>query len=98
MPRLPGTERLRDLMTFLRPRPPRMPRDHPGPRPKLRTVAEVHAALAGAPSPPEKTRPLRVVLVAGPKDHGPGEHDYPAWQKAWAELLAAGDRTEVVTA
>ena len=59
-------------------------------RPKPRTVAEVNAVLAGAPNPPAKTRPIRVVLVAGPKDHGPGEHDYPAWQKAWAELLAAG--------
>ena len=67
-----------------------MPRDYAGSekRPKPRTVAEVNAVLAGAPNPPEKTRPIRVVLVAGPKDHGPGEHDYPAWQKAWAELLA----------
>ena len=32
-------------------------------------------------------RPLRVLLVAGPKDHGSGEHDYPAWQIAWAEML-----------
>ncbi len=39
-----------------------------------------------------------MVLVAGPKDHGPGEHDYPAWLKAWGELLAAGDNIEVVTA
>ena len=58
----------------------------------------MNAALAGAPEPPEKTRPIRVVLVAGPKDHGAGEHDYPAWQKAWKELLAAGDKVEVVTA
>ena len=46
--------------------------------------------LAGAPDPPAKTRPIHIVLVAGPKDHGPGEHDYPAWQKAWAELLGRG--------
>jgi type 1 glutamine amidotransferase len=39
-----------------------------------------------------------VVLVAGAKDHGPGEHDYPAWLKAWGELLAAGVRVEVVRA
>ena len=45
-----------------------------------------------------KTRPLRIVLVAGPKDHGPGEHDYPAFQKAWTELLGSADRTEVVKA
>ncbi len=93
-----GPARMRDLMTFLLTPPPSMPRDFRGPRPKPRPVAEVNAVLAGAPSPPQKTRPIRVVLVAGPKDHGPGEHDYPAWQKAWAELLAAGDKVEVVTA
>ena len=60
------------------------------------TVAEVNAVLAGAPSPPEKTRPIRVVLVAGAKDHGPGEHDYPAWLKAWGELLRAADNIEAV--
>ncbi|MBX9580780.1 MAG: ThuA domain-containing protein [Gemmataceae bacterium] len=93
-----GPDRTRDLLTFLLTPPPSMPRDYPGPRPKPRTAAEVHAVLAGAPNPPEKTRPIRVVLVAGPKDHGPGEHDYPAWQAAWKELLAAADNTEVATA
>ncbi len=98
LPKLLGPDRLRDLMTFLLVPAPRMPRDYVGPRPKPRTQAEVNVLLAGAPSPPEPTRPIRVVLVAGPKDHGPGEHDYPAWQKAWAELLAAGDKVEVATA
>jgi type 1 glutamine amidotransferase len=28
------------------------------------------------------------VLVAGKQDHGPGQHDYPAWQKAWSKLLS----------
>ena len=82
-----GPERMRDLLTFLLTPPPQMPRDHPGPRPKPRTLAEVNAVLAGAPNPPEKTRPLHILLVAGPKDHGIGEHDYPAWQKAWPNLL-----------
>ncbi|MBP3960720.1 ThuA domain-containing protein [Gemmata sp. G18] len=93
-------DQARDLLTFLLTPAPRMPDDYVGPetRPKPRTLAEVNAALAGAPNPPEKTRPIRVVLVAGPKDHGKGEHDYPAWQKAWAELLAADDKVEVVTA
>jgi hypothetical protein len=98
LPKLLGPERLRDLMTFLLVPAPQMPRDYVGPRPKLRTPAEVNALLAGAPDPPEPTRPIRVVLVAGPKDHGPGEHDYPAWQKAWSELLAAGEKIEVATA
>jgi putative heme-binding domain-containing protein len=94
-----GPEQTRDLLTFLLTPAPQMPRDYVGgPRPKPRTLAEVNAILAGAPNPPEKTRPIRVVLVAGPKDHGPGEHDYPAWQKAWAELLSAADNIEVVTA
>ena len=80
-------------------RPPTaMPRDHKGPRPRSRTAAEVEAVLAGAPTPPDKLRPLRVVLVAGKKDHGPGEHDYPAWQKAWAELFKLAKGVEVTTA
>lgn len=98
LPKQLGPERMRDLMTFLLTPPPQMPRDHAGPRPQPRTRAEVQAILAGAPEPAEKIRPLRIVLVAGPKDHGPGEHDYPAWQKAWAELLAAADEVEVATA
>ncbi len=93
-------EQSRDLLTFLLTPAPRMPEDYVGSekRPKPRTLAEVNAVLAGAPNPPAKTRAIRVVLVAGAKDHGPGEHDYPAWLKAWGELLAAGDATDVVTA
>ncbi len=98
LPKQIGADRLRDLMTFLLVPAPQMPRDYVGPRPKPRTIAEVHAVLAGAPELVAPARPIRVVLVAGPKDHGPGEHDYPAWQKAWAELLATGDKIEVVTA
>ena len=91
LPEQLGPERMRDLLTFLLTPPPQMPRDHPGPRPKPRTLAEVNAVLAGAPNPPEKTRPIHILLVAGPKDHGIGEHDYPALQKAWPNLLAAAD-------
>jgi len=42
--------------------------------------------------------PLTILLVAGPKDHGPGEHDYPAWQQAWAEMLTALPTAQVETA
>src|SRR5438105_2297854 len=80
------------------PSPTSMPRDYPGPRPKPRTAAEVEAVLAGAPNPPLPTRKLRIVLVAGKKDHGKGEHDYPAWQKAWTELFRLADKVEVGTA
>lgn len=78
--------------------PTAMPRDHKDPRPKPRTVAEVNALLTGAPSPAEKIRPLRVVLVAGKKDHGKGEHDYPAWQKAWTPLMKLAEKVDVQTA
>src|SRR5262249_18756547 len=37
---------------------------------------------------------LTIVLSAGPKDHGPGEHDYPLWQRRWVKLF---DLTEDVT-
>jgi len=93
-----GPERMRDLLTFLLTPGPAMPRDYPGRRPQARTVAEVDAILAGAPNPPEKTRPLHIVLVAGPKDHGLGEHDYPAWQKTWPNLLTAAQGVHVDTA
>lgn len=49
----------------------------------LRAGRQRHVRLA--------QRPLRVVLLAAPKDHGPGEHDYPLWQERWALLL--GGRT-----
>ena len=57
----------------------------PEPRPR----AEVEAALAKAPKPPAEgeLRPLHVVLLADVKDHGPGAHDYPRWQKRWTLLL-----------
>jgi type 1 glutamine amidotransferase len=78
--------------------PTSMPRDFNGLRPKSRTAAEVEAVLAGAPSPQEKTRAINVVLVAGKKDHGKGEHDYPAWQTAWKALFEKAEQVNVTTA
>lgn len=98
LPQLVGPERLRDLMTFLLTDPPRMPDYGSGRPPEPRSRKEVAAVLAGAPSPPEPTRKLTVILVAGRKDHGPGEHDYPAWQKAWQELVGIAENTAVETA
>ena len=54
--------------------------------PPPRSRAEVQAVLAQTPPPEGALRPLRILLVAGPKDHGPGEHDYPAWQRGGAGL------------
>jgi type 1 glutamine amidotransferase len=65
--------------------------------PEPRSRAAVEAVLAEAPGPPaeDQLRTLNVVLLADVKDHGPGAHDYPLWQKRWALLLggrqAAGD-------
>ncbi len=33
--------------------------------------------------------PLRIFLRAGPKTHGPGQHDGPSWLADWKPLLAA---------
>jgi len=45
-----------------------------------------------------KAKPLRLLLVAGKKDHGPGEHDYPAWLQVWNQLLSAAPGVSVDTA
>ena len=49
--------------------------------------ATVEAALARCEPGGGTVRPLRVVLMADRKDHGPDEHDYPLWQERWALLL-----------
>jgi putative heme-binding domain-containing protein len=56
-------------------------------------VAGAHSA-SGSPGP----KSLNLVLCAGPKDHGPGEHDYPLWQKRWAKLLALAEKVSIETA
>jgi hypothetical protein len=70
--------------------------------PPMRSQADVDALLAGADksAPPDAAngKPLRVVLIDGEKDHGKGEHDYPAWKKVWAPLLAKDPHTTVDTA
>lgn len=90
-----GEEGLRDLLTFLLTQPPAMEFKGVGTPPPPRTHDQLSVLLAGAPEPPLETRPIRVVLVAGPKDHGPGEHDYPAWQKSWLELFGAAEGVDL---
>ena len=91
-------------MAFLLVAPPVManyaplPRDGADHAPPPRSRAEVAAVLAGAPDPPAQTRPLKLTLVAGKKDHGPGEHDYPQWQRVWSRLFTLARDTEVTTA
>lgn len=90
-------EQLRDLLSFLLLPPPRMPRDAKESRPPLRTRAEVAAALAGVlkSSAPKN---LRLLMIAGRKDHGAGEHDYPAWLRVWSQLLSAAEGVTIDTA
>jgi hypothetical protein len=71
----------------------------PKPVPPLRSRAEVEAILAkSVPRGASTNRPLNIVLVASKQDHGPGEHDYPAWQTNWVRLLSQADAITVESA
>lgn len=61
--------------------------DHPtAPEPRSRN--EIESVLAKAPELAlEELRDLDIILLAGKKDHGLHEHDYPRWQKRWSLLL-----------
>lgn len=60
--------------------------------------ADVQNLLAFLQAPPRAVRPIDITLVDGVQDHGPGEHDYPAWQASWARQLRAADGVTVHTA
>jgi putative heme-binding domain-containing protein len=93
-----GPDKTKDLLAYLLHLPPRMPSDCPLPPPKPRTPGEVAAILAGSELPATNVKPLHLLLVAGKKDHGPGEHDYPAWLVAWSQLLSAAPGVTVSAA
>ncbi|HTL31366.1 MAG TPA: hypothetical protein VL282_19185, partial [Tepidisphaeraceae bacterium] len=97
-----GSEKLRDLMTYLLTNPLEpAPLEREG-APPMRSRAEVDAVLkaqtAVATTQATSERPFNVVLVSGPKDHGPGEHDYPLWQKRWSKLLSLAEGVVVTEA
>lgn len=83
-----------DLLTFLTTSGPRMPDYGPLPPPPGRARDEIDRLRAATPSS-EGRRPIRVLLVDGPKDHGPGEHDYPAWRVMWKKWLALAEGVSV---
>lgn len=64
----------------------------------MRKRTEIEAVLAAAPKNDTALRPIKILLVAGPKDHGKGEHDYPKWQKDWVELLKKAENVTIDTA
>jgi putative heme-binding domain-containing protein len=81
-----GPAKMRDLMMFLTRPEPVIPKSAEGKRPPLRTKSEIDRLLAAVESEVSDD-PVRILLLAGPKDHDAGEHDYPAWQTGWKELL-----------
>jgi putative heme-binding domain-containing protein len=88
----------RDLFTYLLTPAPSMPLDSPLKVPPVRSKAEVLAVLEGSDVAVTTPKPVKIVLVDGLKDHGPGEHDYPAWRVAWSDLLSAAPGVDVSTA
>jgi len=102
LPKAIGAEAMRDLLTFLLFAAPEglEPAEirRPGaPPPRMR--AAVEAVLGDSVPQGEKpARPLHIVLVAGDKDHGENEHDYPDWQRRWAKLLPLAEGVRVTTA
>jgi type 1 glutamine amidotransferase len=93
--RVLGPEKMRDLMTFLLTEPLAPAAIERDGAPPPRTRAEVAAVLRALKRPVPPGRRLRVLLAAGPKDHGPGEHDYPLWQRRWFNLLSLADNVHV---
>lgn len=76
---------VRDLLTFLLHEPPT--RSRAGVEPLIQKATKVEGAEAA---------PFRMVLVASKQDHGPGQHDYPAWQEKWKRLLSAAATNAIV--
>ncbi len=95
--KLLGPDRFRDLLRFLLVDPPHMPMYGETSPPPPRTMRTVEAALANSERTATK-RPVNIVLVAGPKDHGIGEHDYPNWQTTWKSLLQMDEAVHISTA
>jgi len=89
---------MKDLMTFLLTRPLQPAALECAGEPPPRSRSEFEALLKNTALPAKESRPLRIVLCTGPKDHGPGEHDYPLWQKRWSRLLSLSGNVSVTTA
>jgi type 1 glutamine amidotransferase len=99
-----GDAMTRDLLTFLLTTPlepaPIERKGAPPPRPRSEFDAIVKAAATAAATTATATAPttqkeLKILLVTGPKDHGPSEHDYPAFAKRWTTLLNLADNVKV---
>jgi type 1 glutamine amidotransferase len=90
-----GPDKMRDLLTFLLNEPLKpAPLEREG-APPARKKSEVDAILKGSAELTKPLRKLNVVLTAGPKDHGAGEHDYPLWQRRWVKLFDLAENVTV---
>src|SRR5256885_2309840 len=65
--------------------------------PPKRSPEEIRKLLESKPTPANPLL-LKLTLVASKQDHGPGEHDYPAWQTNWTKLLKKSKALEVSSA
>jgi putative heme-binding domain-containing protein len=94
-------KQVKDLMTFLLSTPLQPAsleiEGVPAPR-KEPEIKELLQAVPAKATNVSSAVPFKSVLCAGPKDHGPSEHDYPLWQKRWATLLALKAGATVNTA
>ena len=63
-----------------------------------RALGKLDSKDAPNSSPAKELRQLHVLLLDAKKDHGPGEHDYPAWKKKWETLFGKLDKVTVDTA
>ncbi len=92
-------DQLEDLLAFLliNPLEPAPITRIDPPMPPARKMEEVRKVLGGTKSIGTSKAPLRVLLVAGAKDHGIDEHDYPLWLERWAKLLPLAEGVKVTT-
>ena len=100
---------LNDLLAFLLQKPPHMPIAGKMAPPRLRRLDEIERAIDGSDPAMarsalalnvarEALKPLNILLVAGKKDHGLDEHDYPAWLRMWSDLMSAAESVTINTA
>jgi type 1 glutamine amidotransferase len=80
--------RVRDLLTFLL---------HEAPK-RSRSDARSFVQQHNTGTTNSSGRHLTIVLVASKQDHGPGQHDYPAWQRDWNKLLSKAANVTVTNA
>jgi putative heme-binding domain-containing protein len=90
-------EQQEDLLTFLLTNPlepTKITRLGP-PTPPARTRSEIAPFLSSQNTNSAKS--IRILLCAGPKDHGVDEHDYPLWLDRWSRLLGIAENVTIAT-